>query len=122
MKTVFCAAALALTLIGAPAMATETEGPATIVNVARIKSGLHLRPEQEVYWPAVEAAVREVARHQGAHRASGHNVSLVLDSSAIQRIASAARPLMATLDLSQLQAASGLANEMGLGAVVAALY
>jgi hypothetical protein len=118
MKTAFCAAALALTLLGAPAFASD-DAPANI-NVARIRSALHLRPEQEPYWPAVEAAVREVARHQGGHRI-GHNVSLVLDSGAIHRIASAARPLMATLDLGQLQAANGLASEMGLGAVVAAL-
>jgi hypothetical protein len=120
MKTVFCAAALALTLFGAPAFASDEAGPATTINVAQIKSGLHLRPEQEPYWPALEAAVRDVARHQGVHRI-GHSVSLVLDSSAIHCIAAAARPLMATLDFGQLQAANGLANQMGLGAVVAAL-
>jgi hypothetical protein len=86
----------------------------------RIKSGLHLRPEQVAYWPAVEAAVRDVARRQGSER-SGHVMSIVLDSSAIHRIASAARPLISALDLQQLQAANGVANEMGLGSVVAAM-
>jgi len=122
MKTALCAAAIALTMIGAPAIAHAEPGPTTTtIDLTRIKSGLHLRPEQAAYWPAVEAAVREVARHQGAHRI-GRTVSLVLDSAAIQRIASAARPLIAALDFQQLQAANGVANEMGLGSVIAALW
>ena len=64
--------------------------------------------------------MRDVARRQCSER-SGHVVSIVLDASAIQRIASAARPLISALDLQQLQAANGVVNEMGLGAVVAAM-
>jgi hypothetical protein len=48
-------------------------------------------------------------------------VSIVLDNAAIARLAASARPLIAALDQEQMQAASGLANEMGLGPVVAAL-
>jgi hypothetical protein len=120
MRTILCAAAIAFSLAALPAFA-ET-APAAAVNVARIKTALHLRPEQEMYWPAVEAAVRDVAHRQGVHRFGGHVVPIVLDSAAIKRIASAARPLMGSLDFQQLQAANGLANEMGLSAVVAALY
>ncbi len=118
MKTALCAAAIALSVAGLPVFA-HAETTAT-VDIARIKSGLHLRPEQVAYWPAVEAAVRDVARRQGATR-MGHVVSIVLDSSAIQRIASAARPLISALDFQQLQAANGVVSEMGLGAVVAAM-
>ncbi len=121
MKTLLCAGAIALG-VALPMLAHAETGPAATVNVTRIKSALHLRPEQEPYWPAVEAAVRDVARHQGAHRVTGHLIPIVLDSTAIHRIAAAARPLISALDLQQIQAANGVANEMGLSAVVAALY
>jgi hypothetical protein len=121
MKTLLCAATIALG-VGLPTFAQAETGPAASINVARIKSVLHLRPEQEAYWPAVEAAVRDVARHQGAHRITGHIVPIVLDSTAVHRIAAAAKPLISALDFSQIQAANGVASEMGLSAVVAALY
>jgi hypothetical protein len=118
MKTALCAAAIALSVAGLPAFAhAETS---TTVDIARIKSGLHLRPEQVAYWPAVESAVRDVARRQGIAR-PGHVVHITLDASAVQRIASAARPLISALDFQQLQAANSVVNEMGLGAVVAAM-
>ena len=95
--------------------AAASEGGAT-VNISRIKHALHLRPEQEPYWPAVESALRAVG-----HARHGAVVSVVLDQPSIQRVASAARPLIAVLDFQQLQAANGLCNQMGLGPVVAAL-
>jgi hypothetical protein len=120
MKTALRAAAIVLSIAGLPAFAHAETGPVTRVDIARIKSGLHLRPDQAAYWPAVEAAVRSVARHQGEDRL-GHVVSIVLDAGAVRRIAAAARPLISALDFQQLQAANGVVNEMGLGAVVAAL-
>ena len=45
---------------------------------------------------------------------------IVLDSAAVERLAVAARPLIAKLDDEQKQAASELAQEMGLGSVVMA--
>ena len=138
MKKTLCAGALALAMTGLlptlPATASDygtyaEQGAATAINVARIKSALHLRPEQERYWPAVESALRRLAGRQHAksetcgivHRISSRVVSVVLDNAAIARLAAAARPLIAVLDPEQMQAASGLANEMGLGSVVAAL-
>ena len=55
------------------------------------------------------------------HRVSHRVVSVVLNSAAIHRLAVAARPLIAMLDPEQMRAAHGLAQEMGLGPVVAAL-
>jgi hypothetical protein len=138
MKNALCAGAVALAMTGLlpmlPATASDTgtyaaQGMAASINVARIKSALHLRPDQERYWPAVEAALNAVAKHQQAEaeqggfvrRISHRVVSIVLDNAAVARLASAARPLIARLDDEQLQTASGLANEMGLGPVVAAL-
>jgi len=138
MKNVLCAGAIALAMTGLlpslPATASDygsyaAQGMATSINIGRIKSALRLRPDQERYWPAGEAAMQSVAKrqqasteHQGiVRRISNRVVSIVLDNAAIARVASAARPLIAVLDQEQMQAASGLANEMGLGPVVAAL-
>jgi hypothetical protein len=100
----------------------------TAINIARIKSVLKLTPAQEPYWVPVEAALRELARRQASaesgglmHRVSHRVVSIVLNSAAVQRLAVAARPLIAMLDAEQMRAAHGLAQEMGLGPVVAAL-
>ena len=138
MKNALCAGALALAMTGLlptlPATASDygayaEQGMATSINITRIKSVLHLRPDQQRYWPAVEAALHAVAKRQQArseqggfvHRISRRAVSIVLDNAAIARLAAAARPLIAVLDQEQMQAASGLAGEMGLGPVVAAL-
>jgi len=138
MKKALCAGVLALAMTGLlptlPATASDygtyaEQGAATAVNVARIKSALHLRPDQERYWPPVEAALRRLADRQHTrseaggfvHRISSRVVSVVLDNAAIARLAAVARPLVAVLDPEQMQTASGLADEMGLGPVVAAL-
>jgi hypothetical protein len=44
----------------------------------------------------------------------------VLNSAAVERLAVAARPLVAMLNDEQMHSASGLAQEMGLGPVVLA--
>ncbi len=99
------------------------------INIARIKSVLKLTTAQEPYWAPVEVALRDLARQQArtessdglVHRISHRVVSVVMSSSAVQRLAVAARPLIAKLDEDQMRAAHGLAAEMGLGPVVAAL-
>lgn len=136
MKRILCAGVFALAgVLSANAANAASEqygfneqGQAASINVGRIKSALRLTPEQEPYWPPVEAALRDVARRQAStesaglvRRISNKVVSVVLDSAAIQRLAVAARPLIARLDPNQMQAAHGLAQEMGLGPVVAAL-
>ncbi|HVZ53350.1 MAG TPA: hypothetical protein VG986_15405 [Pseudolabrys sp.] len=133
MKMTLCAGAVALAMTGlfaAMPAAQAQERAATTINVGRIKSVLNLRADQQPYWPAVERALREIAGRQAqaredaglVRRISRKVVSIVLDSAAIQRLASAARPLIATLDSQQMQAARGLCDEMGLGPVVAALH
>lgn len=98
------------------------------VDVARVKRVLHLTPEQEPYWPPVEAALRDIARRQThaepesfVRRVSHRVVSVVLNAAAVQRLAHAARPLIARLRDDQKQEAMALAQEMGLGPVLAAL-
>jgi zinc resistance-associated protein len=140
MKMVLCAGAFALAAVGllpnmpsasanefAYASAEQSQMAASI-NIGRIRSMLRLTPQQEPLWAPVEAALREVARQQQAHsepagfvrRVSHRVVSIVLNSVAVERLAVAARPLIVALDDEQKRAASGLAHEMGLGAVVMA--
>jgi hypothetical protein len=97
------------------------------IDVGRIKSVLRLTQEQERYWRPVEAALRDLGRHQEraesdgfVHRVSRRVVSIVLNSAAVERLVVAARPLIAKLDDQQKQAAGQLAQEMGLGSVVMA--
>jgi hypothetical protein len=139
MKQTLCAGVFALATIGllsntsaayANDLATAASEPsqaAASIDVVRIKSVLRLTSEQEPYWPPVEAALRNVARQQAqaepagfVRRISRRVVSVVLNSAAVERLAVAARPLIAKLDQEQMRAASGLAQEMGLGPVVMA--
>ncbi|HEX5507487.1 MAG TPA: hypothetical protein VFX37_03190 [Pseudolabrys sp.] len=99
------------------------------IDIPRIKRVLNLTPAQQVYWPAVEATLRDVARRQAqgqpgglVHRVSRKIVSIVLNTTAIQRLATAARPLIVALNDDQRRHARALAQEMGLGPVVSALY
>src|SRR5262249_4469639 len=92
------------------------------INIARVKSVLRLTPEQQAYWPPVEAALRSLSRQQAHTEGLMHRVaSYVLDGAAIARIGAAARPLVRVLDDRQKQDAIALCNEMGLGQVLAAL-
>lgn len=140
MKRTLCAGAIALAALGvlpavSPARASDLGWTApnqsrssAVVDIDRIRSVLRLTPQQEPYWGPVEAALRHIERQQmqqepaGFVRRISHRVvSLVLDSVAVQRLAIAARPLIAVLTDDQKRAAAGLAQEMGLGPVVAAL-
>jgi len=136
MKRIFRAGAVALAMTAVlPSLPVQAAGyygmaetQRASIDVARIKAVLHLTAEQEPYWAPVEAALRDLARRQASstsdgfvRRISRKVVSVVLDSAAVQRLAVAARPLIARLDSQQMQAAHGLAQEMGLGPVVAAL-
>lgn len=137
MKKLLCAGVFALAMNGllpniSQARAMEVTGAqaSASINIARIKSVLKLTPAQEHHWAPVEAALRDLARKQQqtqnestslVRRISNRVVTVVLNSAAVQRLAVAARPLVASLDHEQMRAAQGLAQEMGLGPVVAAL-
>jgi len=139
MNKVFCAGVFALAAVGllsnlSAAGAGEigngyaAQRPVSAsIDVGRIRSALQLTQEQERYWRPVEAALRELARNQErnendgfVHRVSRRLVQIVLDSAAVERLAVAARPLIARLNDQQKQAAGQLAQEMGFGPVVMA--
>lgn len=129
MKKTIYAGVFALAMAGLVSnvsVSYASEG-ASAIDVVRIKSVLKLTPGQEPYWPPVENALRSLARQQAAaepegivRRISRRVVSVVLNSAAVERLASAARPLIGVLNQEQMRAASGLAREMGLGPVVMA--
>lgn len=139
MKMTVCAGAVALAMTGllsnvASVHAREITANAEMaqssasINIARIKSALKLTPAQEPYWAPVEAALRDLNHRQAqsegdglVRRISHRVVSIALNSAAIQKLAAAARPLIGVLDAEQMRTAHGLAQEMGLGPVVAAL-
>ena len=137
MKRIVCAGVFALAMIGllseGSAAGTRdftaaNEEQTAAINIARIKSALRLTPAQEPYWAPVEAALRNLSQRQThsegeglVHRISYRVVSIALNSATIQRLAIAARPLIGVLDADQMRTAHGLAQEMGLGPVVAAL-
>lgn len=108
--------------------ATAGQSRTASIDIARIRGALRLTSQQEPLWGPVEAALHAIVRQQHAsseragliRRISNRVVSVVLTSSAVQRLAMAARPLIAALDDEQKRAANGLAQEMGLGAVVMA--
>jgi hypothetical protein len=139
MKMTVCAGAVALAMTGllsnvASVHAREITANAEMaqssasINIARIKSALKLTPAQEPYWAPVEAALRDLNHRQAqsegdglVRRISHRVVSIALNSATIQKLAAAARPLIGVLDAEQMRTAHGLAQEMGLGPVVAAL-
>lgn len=136
MKKIIFAGALALAALGllsvVSSYADEFSGLAShetaAIDIARVKRVLQLTPDQERYWPPVEAALRDIARRQeeaepaGLVRRISHRVvSIALDSAAVGRLARVARPLIERLNDDQKQVAMTLAQEMGLGPVLAAL-
>jgi hypothetical protein len=138
---VFALAALGLLSVAPAARADDVvmttasaphnaSAPMTSIDIARIKSALHLTPAQERHWAPVEAALRELARRQErdanandgmVRRVSKRVVQVALNSATVQRLVAAARPLVKTFDEQQMQTAHGLAQQMGLGPVVTAL-
>jgi hypothetical protein len=93
--------------------------------IASIKSRLHLTPDQEEMWPAVEAALRNIAyaKAQVARRQSddrGTDVaSLDPDSAAVQGLKSAAVPLIMSFSDEQKSEVRNLAHVMGLDKLAA---
>jgi hypothetical protein len=87
--------------------------------IASIKDRLHLTPDQEEMWPAVEAALRNMAytRAQQAHArgvpASGTQTAAV-DPEAVAGLKSAAVPLIMSFNAEQKEEVRNLAHVMGL--------
>jgi hypothetical protein len=87
------------------------------VQIAGIKERLKLSSDQEAYWPAVESALRAVARKIHATRKADPNATgLPIDPDAeeVQQLKSAAMPLLFQLREDQKQEVRTLARVIGL--------
>jgi len=88
--------------------------------IASIRTRLHLTPDQESMWPAVEAALRNIAyaKAQVARRRSDDRgadlAALDPDSEAVQGLKSAAVPLIMSFSEEQKSEVRSLAHVMGL--------
>jgi hypothetical protein len=88
--------------------------------IASIRTRLHLTPDQESMWPAVEAALRNIAyaKAQVARRHSDDGgadlAALDPDSAAVQGLKSAAVPLIMSFSEEQKSEVRNLAHVMGL--------
>jgi len=100
------------------------ERPGFVLNdaqIASIKQRLHLTPDQEPMWPAVEAALRNIAyaTAREAHRRGtpANNAQLASadpDSVEVQGLKSAAIPLLMSFSPEQKNEVRNMAHVMGL--------
>jgi hypothetical protein len=120
----------------APHMATETKTVAAVshrhienrpgymlndTQIASIKERLHMTPDQERMWPAVEAALRNVsyartqeARGRGGPTGAAQTASVDPNSVEVQGLKSAAVPLIMSFNSEQKEEVRNLAHVMGL--------
>lgn len=92
--------------------------------IAGIKQRLKLSSSQESYWPAVETALRAMARKLHAARQENPNATaaqLDPDSAEVQQLKSAAMPLLFQLREDQKEEVRKLARIIGLEKVAAAI-
>jgi hypothetical protein len=90
--------------------------------IAGIKERLNLSPSQEYYWPAVESALRAVARKLHATRQgepNGPPVQIDPEAAEVQQLKSAAMPLLFQLREDQKREVRQLARLIGLEKVAA---
>ncbi len=88
--------------------------------IAGIRERMKLDATQESYWPAVEQALRAVARRIHATRQSNPNADAPLidpESKEVQQLKSAAMPLLFQLREEQKREVRSLATIIGLGAI-----
>jgi hypothetical protein len=92
------------------------------VQIAGIKERLKLSSSQESYWPAVETALRAVARKIHATRKADPNATsapIDPDAEEVQQLKSAAMPLLFQLREDQKEEVRTLARIIGLEKVAA---
>ena len=85
--------------------------------IASIKTRLNLTPDQQQMWPAVEAALRNIAytRAQDPRsRATANAAQAAVDPNAVQGLKSAAVPLIMSFNSEQKEEVRNLAHVMGL--------
>ena len=89
--------------------------------IAGLKGRLRLTSDQVEYWPAVEAALRDVVRTQlrGTKHVAGGKVNIDTNSPEVQKLIWAAMPLLMRLRDDQKSEVRKLARVIGLEQVAA---
>jgi hypothetical protein len=82
--------------------------------IASIKERLHLTPDQEQMWPAVEAALRNIAYTRAQQARSRATQPADIDPESVEGLKSAAVPLILSFNEEQKQEVRDLAHVMGL--------
>jgi len=106
----------------------KAEAVLSAAHIARLKTALKLTAAQEQLWAPVEQAFRELCQMQDAAGAGGfmqgikHRAAAAigLNSLALRRLASAAYPLIRSLNEEQKQSGLAFARSAGLESVAAA--
>jgi hypothetical protein len=106
----------------------RAEASLTMAQITRLKSVLKLTAEQELLWPAIESAFREISAAQvdiGAsqgfvQRVRNKAASIGLNALALRRLASAASPLLRSLSEEQKQSGLTYARSAGLDKIAVA--
>ena len=108
-------------------MVAKSEAMMSLAQVARLKAVLKLNAAQEQLWPAIERAFNEICQAQDANASQGlvqgikhRAAAIALNALALRRLASAAYPLLRTLDEEQKQSGLAFARSVGLHSVAAA--
>jgi hypothetical protein len=94
-------------------------------HIARLKAALRLTSAQLHYWPAVESALRSLSHRQSKDR-SGDSVArriaaAAVDANAMRRVASAAGPLLGSLDEKQKAEGMRVIRSLGFSSLASAL-
>jgi hypothetical protein len=109
-------------LASRPAPPPKTYALLSDAQIAGIKERLRLSPDQEYYWPGVEAALRAIARKLHATRPANPHAAVAAidpDSAEVQQLKSAAMPLLFQLREDQKREVRALARLIGLEQVAA---
>jgi hypothetical protein len=100
----------------APRIANRSGYMLDDAQIASIKQRLHLTPDQERMWPAVEAALRNIAfaRARDAHQHGAQPGTIDPNSTEVQDLKSAAIPLLMSFSDQQKDEVRSLVHVMGV--------
>jgi hypothetical protein len=94
-------------------------------HIARLKAALRLTSAQLNYWPAVESALRSLSHRQSKDRSADgvarRIAAAAVDANAMRRVASAAAPLIGSLDEKQRQDGMRVIRALGFSSLASAL-
>jgi hypothetical protein len=93
--------------------------------IAQLRHALQLTPAQQHHWHAVEATLRTLARHQQQYQVASADAGMIertqsrvagyaVTAAAMQRLRSAAAPLISVLTEEQKAAGRGVLQSMGV--------